>query len=220
MTENHLYRDAETGRIVTQEYAEANPSTTVREVVELSEQDKVDLAKLDAGIEVPEDAVFHPILMVWREILKPARDELEARITPQWASRIVASYKDVAYADMPTMRDRYYGKIIELLEILEAEIATDDECLSYTTPEDDVENNSQHYRNLLRDWQLRFLGWELEWDCTDPKAGTELAAISEVHKAFFGETGVTQYLDNIRFEYTERDQTELAEALAALKEGK
>lgn len=186
----------------------------------LSDQDREDLASLEEhGIAVPE-ATFHPILMVWREILKPARDELDSRITPQWASRIVATYRDVAYSDMGSMRDRYYGKVIELLEILEAEIATDDECLTYTTPEEDVAENSQHYKNLLRDWQLRFLSWELAWDFADPRAGVELAAISEVHKAFFGETGVTQYLDNIRFEYTEADQQELAEALNALKEGK
>jgi hypothetical protein len=190
----------------------------------LSDQDVEDLATLEehglAAPEIPETVTFHPILMVWREILKPARDELDSRITPQWASRIVATYRDVAYADMPTMRDRYYGKVIELLDMLNDEIATDDECLGYTTPEEDVEHNSGHYKNLLRDWQLRFLSWELDWDCTDASAGVELAAISEVHKAFFGETGVTQYLDNIRFEYTEADQSELAEALGALREGK
>lgn len=187
----------------------------------LTPQDEADLATLEEhGIVAPEDITFHPILMVWREILKPARDELDARITPQWASRIVASYRDVAYADMPMMRDLYYGKIIELLEILDAEIATDDECLKYTSPEEDVEHNSRHYKNLLRDWQMRFLSWEMAWDCTSGVAGVELAAISEVHKAFFGETGVTQYLDNIKFQYTEADQRELADALEVLKEGK
>lgn len=187
----------------------------------LTAQDRADLAELDKGLAAPAvdpEVSFHPILQVWREILKPARDELGKRITPQWASRIVASYQDVAFADMVDMRDRYYGKILELLDVLEAEIATDGDCLSYTTPEDDVAENSEHYKNLLRDWQLRFLQWELDWDCTDAKAGVELAAISEVHKAFFGQTGLTQFLDNIRFEYTEADQAALAAELEALKE--
>lgn len=190
----------------------------------LTEQDREDLATLEenglAAPGVPEDVSYHTILEVWREILKPALDELDARITPQWASRIVASYKDVAYADMVEMRDRYYGKIIELLEILTEEIASDDECLNHATPEEDAAENAQHYKNVLHEWQLRIMSWELAWDCTDPRAGVELAAISEVHKAFFGETGVTQYLDNIRFEYTEADKAELAGRLEALREGK
>lgn len=187
----------------------------------LTEQDRADLAQLDQGIAapgVPEGAPFHPILMVWREILKPAHDELGKRITPQWASRIVASYQDVSFTDMLDMRDRYYGKILELLAMVDAEIASDPDCLTYTTPEEDVAENSEHYKNLLRDWQVAFVKWEIEWDCTDPKAGVELAAISEVHKAFFGQSGLTQFLDNIRFIYTEEDQAELAGVLEALKE--
>lgn len=186
----------------------------------LTEQDRADLAQLDQGIAAPahEETTFHPILMVWREILKPARDELSKRITPQWASRIVASYQDVSFTDMLDMRDRYYGKILELLAMVDAEIASDPDCLTYTTPEEDVAENSEHYKNLLRDWQVAFVKWEIEWDCTDPKAGVELAAISEVHKAFFGQSGLTQFLDNIRFVYTEEDQAELASVLEALKE--
>lgn len=214
---DHLYRDAVTGEIVSAEYAEEHPDTTVRETIELSDQDREDLAKLDEGVDLPEEPTFHTVLEVWREVLRPARDELGKKITPQWASRIVSSYQDVGFNDMPEMRDRYYGKIIELLEILEAEIATDDECLRYTTPEEDVVENREHYMNVLRDWQLRFLQWELDWECTDKQAGVELAAVSEVHKAFFGQTGLTQFLENIRLEVTEDDQNKLAAALADLR---
>ena len=213
----HLYRDAGTGQIVTEEYALENPTTTVKETIELSDQDREDLAKLDDGVTAVPDPTYHPVLQVWREILKPARDELDSKITPQWASRIVQSYQDVGYNDMPAMRDRYYGKILELLYILETEIASDDECLNYSTPEEDVLENRAHYFNLLRDWQLQFLRWELSWDCTDPHAGVELAAVSEVHKAFFGQTGVTQYLENIKLELTPADQDELAAALEELR---
>lgn len=212
----HLYRDADTGKIVSEEYALANPTTTVKETIELSDQDREDLAKLDADLESPEPN-FHTVLEVWREVLKPAREELGKKITPQWASRIVSSYQDVGFNDMGDMRDRYYGKILELLEILMAEIATDDECLNYTTPEEDAAENRTHYLNVLRDWQLRFLQWELDWEHSDPKAGVELAAVSEVHKAFFGQTGLTQFLENIRLEVTEADQNELAAALAELR---
>lgn len=215
----HLYRDAETGQIVSAEYAEANPATTVKETIELSYQDQQDLAKLDAGgdVPIPEDVEFHPILQVWREILKPARTEATKKITPQWASRIVASYQDVSFAEMKEFQTRYYSKIIELLELLEAEIDSDSDCLTYGSPEEDAAENHGHYISLLRDWQVKFLTWELEWDCEDPHAGVELAAISETHKAFFGQTGVTQFLENIRLEMTEDDQNEVATALEELR---
>lgn len=196
-----------------------SPETT--ESIEFSEQDVADLAMLGAlpeGTEVPS---YHPILEVWRELLKPATELAAERVTPQYASRIVASYAGITFADMPEVQARYYGKIVELLEILDFEIGTDAECLTYATPEEDVEHNGHHYKNLLLNWQLAFLSWELTWDCTDPAAAIELVAISEVHKMFFGPTGLTQFLDNIRFNeiYTEDDQAILTAALEELREG-
>jgi hypothetical protein len=172
---------------------------------------------IDHGGEAP---TFHPILQIWREVLKPARDELSAKVTPQWASRIVTSHIGLTFRDMEDFRDAYFGKLLELADMIDAEIATDDECLTYTTPEEDVEHNSGHYRNLLRDWQVRFMQWEIDWETTSSDAAIELAAISEVHKMFFGQTGLTQFLDNIKFVYTEADQQELAEVLNGLKEGR
>ena len=172
---------------------------------------------IDNGGEVP---TFHPVLRVWKEVLSNAPGELNASVTPQWANRITSSYREINFADMEDFRDTLFGKVIRFGEILDAEIDTDEDCLTYTTPEEDVEHNSEHYRNVLRDWQLELLSWELDWECTYPKAAIELAAISEVHKMFFGSTGLTQFLDNIKFEFTEHDQAELAQALNDLKEGR
>ena len=172
------------------------------------------------GLEDGEAPPYHPILRVWREVLSPAREELDAKVTPQWASRIVTTHTGLTFGDMEKFRDSYFGKIVELLEILELEIESDDECLSYATPEEDVEHNGDHYRNLLLTWQMAFLQWELDWETTAPDAAVELAAISEVHKMFFGQTGVTAFLDNIKFEFTEADQQLVAEALEELKEGR
>lgn len=171
---------------------------------------------LDRNGEAP---TFHPILQVWREVLSNARGELTAKVTPSWANKVVSSYQGVEYANMVDYRDSFFTKLIQLLDILEMEIDSDPDCLSYITPEEDVEHNSHHYRNLLMQWQLALLQWELDWETTSPNAATEIAAISEVHKIFFGPTGITQYLDNIKFEFDEQDQAELAEALQQLKEG-
>lgn len=163
---------------------------------------------------------FHPILQVWREVLRPAAAQLGEKITPQWAQRITSSYSELTFADMPEYSERYFNKIIELSAIVDDQIETDDECLNVATPEEDVENNSKHYKRILADWQLMMLGWELAWDCTDEHAAVELAAISEVHKMFFGPTGLTAFLDNIKFEFTEADQAALVAELEALKEGR
>lgn len=181
--------------------------------IQLSEKDLADLAALDG--ELPN---FHTVLEVWREVLRPAATEATKRVTAGWASKMVASYPEVTFADMNEVRDRYYAKIGELNQILLDEIATDSEALTWSTPEEDAAQNAAHYKNLLRDWQIRVLSWELEWDCTDPHAGVELAAISEVHKMFFGQTGLTAFLDNIKLEFTEADQQALANDLEAFRQ--
>lgn len=165
-------------------------------------------------------AAYHTILEVWREVLKPARAERTKRITPQWANRICTTYREISFADMLEFRDRYFDKITELEGILLAELDGDDECLKFATPEEDVEFNTHHYMNILIDWQKAFLTWELEWDCADPDASIELAAISEVHRMFFDPNGLTALLDQIKFEFTDADRDLLADTLQELRDSR
>jgi hypothetical protein len=224
------YRDAGTGEYVSEEYALMNPDTTVSEEIEqpgrhavndghgeLSELDQAEVDALYSEITGGDAPSFHTILEVWREVLKPAAAEAEKKVTPQWASKMVQSYPELKFADMRALQAAYYSKLLEMLDVVVDEIATDDECLGYTTPEEDVEGNSGHYKAVLLAWQRKFLGYELAWDCTDVDAAVELAAISETHKVFFGEVGLTQFLDNIKFEFTEDDAAEIAQALEDMR---
>lgn len=165
-------------------------------------------------------AEYHAILKVWRELLRPAEDVRKERVQPAWASRICSTYPQMVFSDMTVYRDLYFDRVDILRDVLVLEIGTDDECLKVSTPEEDVEQNSQHYRNLLRDWQLKILGWEMDWDCEDKDAAADLASLAEVHKMFFSQQGVTAYLDNIGFQYTEADQAELSKELEEYKEYK
>lgn len=165
-------------------------------------------------------APYHSILEVWREVLKPARTERLAKITPQWANRICTTYREVNFDDMLEFRDRYFDKIAELEDILAGEIESDDECLNVTKPEEDVEHNSHHYLNVLTNWQKTFLTWELEWDCADTDASIELAAISEVHRMFFDQNGITALLDQIKFEFSDNDRDLLAAELQELRDSR
>lgn len=165
-----------------------------------------------------QDTPYHTILEIWREVLKPAKAERFKKITPQWANRICSTYREIDFQHMPAFRDRYFDKVDELAEILDLEIDTDIECLNLISAEEDVEHNGATYLNILIEWQRAFLQWELDWNCTNIEAATELAAISEVHRMFFGETGITSLLDNIQFQITDADRDILAASLQELRE--
>jgi hypothetical protein len=184
--------------------------------IELTEQDEADLAAMAAEPSA-EPAPFHPLLEVWLKILEPAEAEAHARIEPSWASRICAEYPQMTFALMEQFRDLFFERISELKAILQAEVDSDEDCLKATSPIEDRELNSQHYKNLLCDWQVRVQEWELAWSPNWAWAAADLAAISEVHKMFFSQKGLCAHLDNIGFEFTEADQQVVAEALTAAK---
>lgn len=187
---------------------------------QLTAKDMEDLAKLNGVEDLAEAPSYHPILQVWREVLKPAEKEMAKKVTPQWATRILSKYAGLSYADMNDVRDGYFGMIQDLRGVLDAVIATDPDCLTYSTPEEDVAENSTLYLQVLMDWQKTFLIAELDWDCAAPNAAARVAAIAECHEMFFGPTGLTAYLDNIRFEFTEDDQAMLQQELQELRESK
>lgn len=192
-------------------------SEPTSERIEFSDDDVHQLHSM--GVTAGDEPQFHPILQVWREVLKPARGEVGVKVTPQYAGRIVQSYREISFHQMNDFRDSYYAKIIELEQILNDLIDSDDQCLLPDTPEEDRAENSKHYKTLLLEWQKCFLRWEMEWDTMDPLAAVELGSIGEVHKMFFSETGITAYLQNIQFQFTEQDQAETAAALAAMRDG-
>jgi hypothetical protein len=186
----------------------------------MQEQTALDKDQLTVEDIIAEanNASYHTILEVWREVLKPAKGEISKRITPQWATRIVNQFPGITYADMPVFRERYFGKILHLASILDDEIAQDDECLNLVSAEEDVESNTSHYLNVLFAWQMQFMQWEIEWDSTADDAAIEIAALSEVHKMFFDPQGLTALLDQINFQFTDTDRDTLGELLAGLIE--
>lgn len=187
---------------------------------EMGDMDAVAGIVTDEAIENLLDGkepTFRPILFIWREVLRNAHREKDSKVGPSYASRIVQSYAGVGFGAVELVKDLFFEHVLQLLSILEAEIDGDEDCLTYTTPQEDREHNGHHYKNLLLVWQQAILSWELDWETTDPDAGARLAAISETHQMFFGQTGLTAHLDNIRLEFTEADQQLLAEALEEMK---
>jgi hypothetical protein len=169
---------------------------------------------LDKAAEAP----YNTILRVWLEILLPAKEEKLKNVTPQWANRIVSNYQGIRFADMDLFRDLYFAKVLTLADILADEIDSDEECLNVSSPAEDSTLNHHHYLTVLFNWQQRFLLWELAWRTTDPDAAVELAALSEVHKMFFAEQGLTSLLDQINFEFTDEHRQMLADLLQETKD--
>lgn len=198
------------------------PETTVNdeatESLEAPESLGADISHLFPSDEGPS---YHTILEVWSKYLEPAESQRDERITPQWAIRVCQRHPGMEFSLMPEFQERFYGKLMEIEELLKEEIDSDPECLRHTTPEEDRELNALHYKNLLLVWQLRFVDWEKAWDCTDEHAAPELAAISEVHRMVFADDGIIAFLDNIKFEYTDDDRDALAMAIQErLEEGR
>lgn len=176
-----------------------------------------DASELDA----PEGSTYHTLLEVWRALLAPAREGMASEpVSPQWATKIVNTYPEITYRDTVRVNALLYQIVDELAGILDVEIATDDECLKHTSVEEDRTENSPHYMNLLRDWQIHLMLKELAWDPTDEEAAITLAALSEVHAMFLGQNGLVAHLDSIQFQFTEDDQEALQQALVAVREGR
>lgn len=167
-----------------------------------------------------EPAAYHAILHLWRDVLRAAETEKTVKVTPQWANRICGSYRGIEYWDMNTFRDTYFEKVLELLNVLEVEIDSDPECLNVTSHEEDKVRNGHHYLNVIRDWQMAFLLWEIEWDCEDSEAAVNMACIAEVHRMFFDQQGLLGLLEQIQFEMTDADRDHIAQSLQELKDAR
>lgn len=187
---------------------------------QFTDKDREDIANLEAGAPAEAVVTYNTVLKVWLELLSNAEKELaEDPITPMWANKICHTYREVNFGDMPEMKERYYSKIIHLRDLVAEEIASDPEVHNVADTVEDLEQNREHYVNVLLEWQFAIATWEAQWDCTDPYAGVELAAIAEVQQVFFGlpgqREGIVAYIESIKFEYTDDERAELQELIEA-----
>lgn len=186
--------------------------------VTMTEQDELDIAKLLSDPNVKP--VFKPILTVWREILSHVPNERTKPVTPQWAVRMLSTFVGLSFGDLQRLQDSYFDKMAVLAQIVDDEIASDDECLKVMDVDEDRTENAGHYLAIITAWQKKFMGWELDWRTENADAAIELAAISESHTSLFGNDvrpGIVQYLDSINLRFTDEDQAELQRQLHEMK---
>lgn len=205
------HRDAGTGEFVTEEYAEANPGTTVTETIELDEIPD-DLSSLN---EARPPQPYRTLLEVWRAVLEPAAagEMREEPISPQWAVKMVTTYPGVGFADVEAIHLGVFALAAELAELLNNEIDSDDECLKKASAAEDATENARHYKDMLAAWQIHILQEELTWRPSHKDAAVQLAVLSEVQQMFLGETGLVAHLEQIGFQFDDADKAELQQHL-------
>lgn len=180
-----------------------------------TEKDESDLQAL---LDSNQPVQYHSVLKVWQELLRNAPAEAAQKVTPSWAMRITGKFPFVKFSEMNDYRDIYFNKIAQLSALLDEVISNNPDSLKVHSAEEDMAENSDRYKSLLLEWQKIILSWELDWDCAEPNAHLEVPAISEVHKMFFAQDGITAFLDQVGFEFTEEDRDALQAELAKLKE--
>ena len=159
-----------------------------------------------------------PLLKTWQAVLSNIETERVARITPGWAATIVGNWTSLKFSDVPAYHERYFEHLTELRQCLLDVIEFDPECLERMGA-DDIEENRGHYIEILLAWRLTVMRWELAWDCLDPDAAIEFAAIADASRLFLGEQGLIQHLGQREFQFTQEESDMLeARLVEALKE--
>ena len=161
--------------------------------------------------EAQPQAPYRTLLEVWRAVLEPARTgEMRTEpISPQWATKMVTTYPGIGFGQVEAIHHGVFDLAGTLAELLDDEIATDDEALKKVSAEEDAEENAGHYKYMLAAWQTTLLQEELNWRPSADDAAVQLAILSEVQQMFLGETGLVAHLDSIGFQFTEEDRDEL-----------
>ena len=160
-----------------------------------------------------EPAPMHTLLQIWKEILSNIEAAETEPIDIQIAGRIVHNYPMIKVQEVSKYMALYSALLIEMRDILLAEIDSDEKCLSRI--EDDAEGNRHHYLNLLIDWQRLARQWEIKWDSNSPLAHIEMAAISDASTFVLGQKGLVAHLDEIKFRWTAEDAEMVLEAIQA-----
>jgi hypothetical protein len=182
---------------------------------ELSDQDRADLESMWGE---QDEAKYHSILQVWREVMSPENIEANKGWTMQWAVQLCGKYPQLTFDQIPVFHDFYFMLLEDLAQQVRDKIEENEDCLKVANAEEDVAENHQAYKDLLFSWQLRLQEFELAWDPTSETAAAAVAAIGEVQAFFFSDRGLTAHLEVIKLEFTDEDQTELRIALEAQRE--
>lgn len=177
---------------------------------ELTAEDQRDLDLLNSeepGEEQEAPAIERCLLDTWRHLLDSIEESADAGVNMESAQRIVATWPKISYAQTVGYHRRYH----ELMRLMRTElqliIKDNPGALDHVGPADAQENHELYVR-LLGRWNARLERIIEAWAPTDPSAAIEVAAVSGVQEAIFGQMGLANHLDVIGFQLTEQEMAE------------
>ena len=182
------------------------------EIVELMDEVR-DI--VDGEPSVPEPTK-RTLLEVWQHIFSNIEGSEKRAMNMQSSAQLISKYPFLEFKDVEPYLYEFNSRLIEMREVLEAEIALDPEAFKHV--EDDAEHNHHHYLNLLTQWQVLLEEWEKEWHPSDGSAEIEFAAIMECHAFVLGQNGLLPHLDQIGFDLTEDENEAVIDAVMDARE--
>ena len=181
--------------------------------IPLTAQDEVDLALLG-----DEKGERRTLLEAWQNVLQDIEQSQAEHISPQVAMKVVASWSQLKFPDVPVYWNLYHENLVKLRTILDEVIERHPDCFKNTEPEgehSDATGNHAAYLDLLFSWQLEVARWERLWDVTSPDAGASIAAIADASNFYLSQTGLIAHLEQIQFDLTAEEQESMPEKLVA-----
>ena len=174
-----------------------------------------DIADIDALTR--EKAPYFTVLKAWQETLAPLEQESAKKPTADWAAVIISKWPFLQFSDLMSVHGHYFRILKDLKNILDAEINSDKDALTYTTIEEDVENNKDHYVSIIKDWQKALIAEQSKWDVSAEDAGPRMAALGEVQQQLLGKNGLVSYLGVIQLPFSDEEQFEMDDELEAFR---
>jgi len=164
-----------------------------------------------------EEAPYHAILKVWREMLDPAKQNRHLEPTADWCAVLVARWPFLKFADCGVVQQKYFEVFDLAHELIEQVAADNPEAFEVTNREDDVENKDL-YVHLLTEFQKALFVVQSTWHHTNEHAGAEMAALGEAQQQILGKQGLASYLQVISLPFTEDEQDAMNKELNEFRE--
>lgn len=184
------------------------------------ESDEVDetspqLAAPEASPE--EQAPYHSVLKVWRNMLDPEHQNRHLPPSPDWCAIIIARWPFLKFSDCGKVQEEYFKIFDSAHEIIEQVYRDNPEAFEITNREKDIENKD-FYVFLLKEFQRMLFVAQSEWKYDDPDAGAKMAALGEAQTQIVGKQGLASYLGIIELPFTQEEQSEMDAELMEFRE--
>mgnify|MGYP000909715281 CR=1 FL=1 len=125
----------------------------IEETIELGEVDEADLAKLyaggdgEGGEEEGGEPEYHTIMEVWQRLLTDGiASEADDKPGLVWTGRMLASYQGLEWYDGYAIRDAYFTKLQQALDVVNLEISYEPSALTVISAADDAAANAERAR--------------------------------------------------------------------------